>query len=271
MPQRPSDSVARVCPECKHGYFASQTRLKWGRETYCSRECSYRGRARGLRTGHEVVCGVCERPIRRTPSQLKKAKYGTVFCSRICHYKGRGLGLTLRRVTRPYRRRTTKESSERGKRSYRNPPKKCITCGKPFKYKTKTKRCSRQCYLADKSIMSRGAGNPSYIDGRSSKKRCWRGWSWAATRRRVLDRDGRRCVDCGTTEGKLHVHHIRPWRESRNNTDENLITVCTSCHAKREVSHVQRLRKQTRESSGAHSRNRDRTEIQRIPISDMGS
>jgi 5-methylcytosine-specific restriction endonuclease McrA len=47
----------------------------------------------------------------------------------------------------------------------------------------------------------------------------------------VLERDGWRCQNCGTSEC-LQVHHIRSRSLLGDDTDENLITLCAECHSK---------------------------------------
>jgi hypothetical protein len=62
-------------------------------------------------------------------------------------------------------------------------------------------------------------------------------------KRRKLDDN--KCQFCGTTneehkeqhDQQLHVHHIRPVSEGGNNSQENLITVCKSCHNTLESRH----------------------------------
>ncbi len=54
-------------------------------------------------------------------------------------------------------------------------------------------------------------------------------------RMRVLKRDELRCRICGRrpsddTDVQLHVHHIRPFGRGGLTVDENLITVCHTCH-----------------------------------------
>lgn len=51
----------------------------------------------------------------------------------------------------------------------------------------------------------------------------------------VLNRDKRRCVICGRspyhyTDLELHVHHIIPWGEGGITEENNLITLCNTCH-----------------------------------------
>jgi 5-methylcytosine-specific restriction endonuclease McrA len=48
-------------------------------------------------------------------------------------------------------------------------------------------------------------------------------------RRNVLERDGWRCQVCGSTAG-LEVHHIRRRSHSGDDSESNLITLCSRCH-----------------------------------------
>ncbi len=72
------------------------------------------------------------------------------------------------------------------------------------------------------------------------------GPNWPQQRKLALARDGYRCCRCGASEGMLHVHHIRPFREftylpGQNdhylaaNEPDNLITLCPSCHRQAEA------------------------------------
>ena len=58
---------------------------------------------------------------------------------------------------------------------------------------------------------------------------------WYLLRKRIFERDEYRCRNCGSDgNGQLHIHHIRKRREGGADTDDNLITLCASCHAKAE-------------------------------------
>lgn len=92
----------RTCPVCGISYSADPGRLKHGRETTCSRKCSYDLRAKNKARIVEIACARCGRELNRSPSKIK-GKHGATFCSRLCHYAGRSEGLTRRVVTRPYR------------------------------------------------------------------------------------------------------------------------------------------------------------------------
>jgi RNA-directed DNA polymerase len=55
------------------------------------------------------------------------------------------------------------------------------------------------------------------------------GNEWAETRAKVLERDEGRCRVCGK-QGKVEVHHIRPWKPGMPHELSNLVTLCLSCH-----------------------------------------
>lgn len=66
----------------------------------------------------------------------------------------------------------------------------------------------------------------------------WPGYppDWEDRRRRILERDGYRCQQCGIKPDRdfpveLNVHHIKPLSRNGSNTDENLIVLCKDCHA----------------------------------------
>ena len=52
---------------------------------------------------------------------------------------------------------------------------------------------------------------------------------------RVLKREGYRCVVCGRRPGdytdlELHAHHVIPWRMHGPTSEDNLVTLCGTCH-----------------------------------------
>jgi len=63
----------------------------------------------------------------------------------------------------------------------------------------------------------------------ASKKKKLYSNNWDYIRKSVYARDGFRCVMCGK-KGKLHAHHIVPVRISKDNSMNNLVSVCEKCH-----------------------------------------
>ena len=54
--------------------------------------------------------------------------------------------------------------------------------------------------------------------------------SYESLRQQVLRRDGWRCQGCGTMSN-LEVHHKQFRSHSGPDTEENLITLCNTCHS----------------------------------------
>jgi 5-methylcytosine-specific restriction endonuclease McrA len=52
---------------------------------------------------------------------------------------------------------------------------------------------------------------------------------YATLRQQVLRRDGWRCQYCGTMSN-LEVHHKQFRSHMGHNSEENLITLCSTCH-----------------------------------------
>jgi 5-methylcytosine-specific restriction endonuclease McrA len=79
-------------------------------------------------------------------------------------------------------------------------------------------------------IAKTGINNPRWTGG---KKSCRTSIAeWYIIRQLVLERDNFKCRICGRMHHEilLDVHHIVPWRISKDNSVGNLITLCRSCH-----------------------------------------
>ena len=55
--------------------------------------------------------------------------------------------------------------------------------------------------------------------------------SYETLRQQILGRDGWRCQSCGTMSN-LEAHHREFRSHSGDDSEENLITLCTACHAR---------------------------------------
>lgn len=53
-------------------------------------------------------------------------------------------------------------------------------------------------------------------------------------RKAVILRDGCKCMECGKSNCRLEVHHIKPRRNNGSNIMSNMITLCSKCHDKTE-------------------------------------
>jgi 5-methylcytosine-specific restriction protein A len=85
----------------------------------------------------------------------------------------------------------------------------------------------------------------NYIDGRSKTMGPERyGDDWDKIRYLIYLRDKFTCQDCGIKGIRLDVHHKIPFLISFDNSLENLISLCRSCHRKREVQIMRDLKNQ---------------------------
>ena len=85
----------------------------------------------------------------------------------------------------------------------------------------------------------------NYIDGRSKTKGPARyGDDWDKIRYLVYLRDRFTCQDCGIKGIRLHIHHKIPFLISFDNSLNNLITLCRSCHRQEEAKIMRELKNQ---------------------------
>jgi len=78
-------------------------------------------------------------------------------------------------------------------------------------------------YYLDKSEIDRSAVTHGFSSGSYPA-------NWSEIRRRVLDRDGHKCANCGRSDLELHVHHIVPLSRGGTSNPSNLKTLCEGCH-----------------------------------------
>lgn len=88
-------------------------------------------------------------------------------------------------------------------------------------------RILREANKGKKSHLWRGgiSYNPNYDYG----------FEWRQIRKQVWGRDNYTCQVCGKTNCRVETHHIIPFRISKDNSLENLITLCSSCHQRVEL------------------------------------
>lgn len=216
-----------------------------------------------------IECAYCDDTDEKQPSEVENAQYN--YCSQDCHYAHK-----------------QERYSGNGNPRWNSKPVDCEACGTTV-YRPKHKReryyrayCSDCFGEATVSIECEWCGEsrdvwPSLVDrSRFCSTRCvgrwlsrtrtgeshprWRpgkrpeyyGPNWFEQRGKALNRDQRRCRDCGITEPDhivkhgegLTAHHLTPFRhfelddgsfdyESANRL-ENLVAVCRVCHMARE-------------------------------------
>ena len=165
----------------------------------------------------ECKCGCREKPI----------KDSSIYCSghnpTSANMKGKIIDLKSRQKT-----------SETLKRKYKSGEIKVWNIG--MKMSKEFVEKNRKGHLGQKAW--------NYIDGRSKFMAPARyGDDWDAIRLIIYKRDKFTCQDCGIKDIRLDVHHISPYLYSGDNSIENLIALCRSCHMKAE----QKINKKIRE------------------------
>jgi 5-methylcytosine-specific restriction endonuclease McrA len=80
-----------------------------------------------------------------------------------------------------------------------------------------------------------GAKHPRWLGGKFRLEITAK--EWGIIRIAVLRKNGWTCQGCGKTTNttKLSVHHIIPYRLTKDNSLENLMVFCAPCHMKTEI------------------------------------
>lgn len=153
-----------------------------------------------------VQCGHCKNEIKRSPSRVKKAKIS--FCNQKCHNL--------------FQKNTIFKICKICKIEFEVRPceqHKFVTCSK------------ESCRNANKLKEN----NPNWRGGiAKSRKTEMSRKPYKEWRRLVFERDGFKCVECKTQEGRLNADHILPWAafpEIRYDVN-NGRTLCEKCHRK---------------------------------------
>lgn len=162
----------------------------------------------------EISCENCEKKFKDYVSNKRK------FCSIKCKHKSQ----------------------------FTEKTKSCSNCGELFAYKHKStdKYCSKKCLSLglSKTLVGKQPWNKEKTTPNIAGENHWnwkggnlrgsRGWPQRKFRNAVLERDGYRCVLCGSTDKRLIADHIKPWAmhpELRTDVN-NGRTLCTDCNYK---------------------------------------
>jgi len=239
------------CRDCGKGYNSSKGLLQHYRResnTCVGEECPTCGKSytskHGVKSHHKkdhgerlggilIECDYCGDEVRKRPCRLKRVENS--FCGGECRDA--------------YIRENGVLAGENNPQ-YKEPVKtSCDYCGdnieRPPSHISNKNFCSKSCYntfLRESDSFS-GENHPNWSGGYTN----WYGANWDSQRKKAVIRDQSRCQDCGVsalTLGKeLHVHHIRPLKDFKNEYQEptwwergnrlrNLVTLCPECHRK---------------------------------------
>ena len=108
----------------------------------------------------------------------------------------------------------------------------CVVCGAEFT----AFKAHRKITCNDACRQKRKGDNNS-----GERSAFWRGGSttpydrsWREIRLAALDRDGHACTICQSVD-RLQVHHVNPYRYSKDHSLGNLVTLCRKCHSREEL------------------------------------
>jgi len=214
---------------------------------FCSQQCVYkRGDQKQLRKGFtDLTCWF--------PGCSKPLSGGRMFCSRTCSNLHRhGAKDKSGKVII----KTCPECSKRWETRRNDPGRQRLTCsdecefearsrahrGKITSIETKEKLSLSHTgkSLSDDHRYSIGRGvsgsrNSRWVDGRSCEKKGSEDYNFefsSALKTTIKKRDRFKCRKCNEDGSKfrLFVHHID--YNKKNNSIDNLVTVCASCHSR---------------------------------------
>jgi len=165
------------------------------------------------------ACEICGKEFRVYPSRVKKGK--GLYCSKVCAGKARSKILIGEKSSR-----------------WNGGKTKCICkeCGKEFEvFPSQIKKgggyyCSVLCTCKARSKAYTGSGGPGWKGGISFEP--YGPEFNRALKQAIRKRDEYTCQICGERENSKHhdVHHID--YNKQNNSPDNLILLCHSCHSK---------------------------------------
>ena len=188
---------------------------------YCSNKCSAKDRYKASKS--ELKCTNCGKQFIRNRSRVRGKNVGN-FCTRDCWDE--------------YNSKMKAEKSHR----WSSKDVECEYCGESFirqenQLKTRKKCfCSHACYSHWLGENIKGENSYSWRGGFDE----YRGRNWRGISDYIRKRDKFQCQECGKkSEGiRMDVHHKIPFRFFDNpdiaNHEDNLITLCRSCHGKQE-------------------------------------
>jgi len=214
-------------------------------DAYCSRECQsqhYKVRFAGKNNPNYQGAGIkhCIKCGKEFKSYQNNRKYCSLECwygekiKKICENCGKEFE-TYRCYKDRMRCCSVKCRGELQAKKYEEKriKKTCPICGFNFLVNQSNSFricCSIRCLGLLRQQRFKGEGNPRWLGGTSA----YRGVDWDEVRLKVYKRDDFKCRICGEDNCLLHAHHIIPYRISKNNSLDNLITLCPKHHTHEE-------------------------------------
>lgn len=154
-----------------------------------------------------------ERPNRRKGTDETCAQCGASYYRHACT---------------PDRRACSVACGNASRQRYERSERSCKTCAKLFVHIPKPHSNSAGTYCSIECRNTGYAAEATHYGVKGHRTR------WRARRNRFINAGNDFCARCGERGGRLEVHHVEPYRLSRNDDPANLVTLCHPCHAKLE-------------------------------------
>jgi hypothetical protein len=205
--------LIKQCAECGKNFEVDDSKRNWQRVKICSDECRKSIERRAKRATYtpiewpqQKVCIRCSAPFLVHEGGNMAQKYCNAECQLAAKAEKKAAEVEARRK-----------------------PKRCEECGAAFLANKfaghKQRHCSEECRWKSrhKHQYATGADKAKVRNGYK--------YDFRRVKPQVLERDGNKCVICGSSEN-VHVHH---WdssggTEQVNNSHDNLATMCGVCH-----------------------------------------
>jgi endogenous inhibitor of DNA gyrase (YacG/DUF329 family) len=209
--------IELTCEQCGKSFKRFLSNI--GKHSFCTTMCSIawqkvnnpKGKDHVMYNSVEIHCKHCGKAITLSKSKIRNNNY----CSKKCAA-----------VDRPI------SSPKKSKKKIVY----CAWCNKALNLIPSSVKnynfCSYDCRGLWYSQNYSGVNSPQYVDGMSPIRS--RGNMWRTISPKVKQRDGGKCIRCGS-EKYIVTHHIIPVSKTANNggainTHANLVTLCASCH-----------------------------------------
>jgi len=170
-----------------------------------------------------LKCSYCGEETKKYPSAIKGSKFH--YCSTKCQYKHQSV-LRVGEKNPFY----GKHHSVVTRNGYSKNRKGHIGW-KAGKTKFTDVRIKKGAEKLKTKGLWKGEKNPNWhgIRNYNEYEKFLLSEEWSLIRKRVLERDKYKCIKCCDRE-ELQVHHDTPYQISRDNSMDNLITLCNKCH-----------------------------------------
>ena len=225
------------CSTCNKELELVPSRRKNYNKNYCSRRCQHKGMLNGI----NKRCITCNKIF-----YVERCRSKAIFCSALCSNLVNDKGKFKKGHI----------GWNKGKRLVEYVNISCLYCGKKFESPKSDRRkfCSMKCKnKVIKPMLGRRLSSEhkrKFLEGRDKFYRehpertpTWNGGSsyipygkyFRPLREKIRIRDERKCALCSMKENgeKLACHHID--YDKSNYSQNNLISLCRSCHAKTNV------------------------------------